>query len=148
MRFPYTRSTVQGTVPNSYTYTFRPMVPVSVFGPTGNDDVFGRVDTGADDTLLPDSLIPILGMGNLSVPIPVGGIGGVTLARYGLVDLEIAQGMTSYRWQAYVGFYSHSLPVFGMKGFLSCFNARLYGRLRYLDLVPNGFGLPPNFGQP
>ncbi len=119
MRFPYTRYTVQGTAPNSYALSFRPMITVRTIGPAGDVAVFGRVDSGADDTLLPDALIPILGVANnLSIAIPIGGIGGAVLARYGTVDLEIIQGSASSRWAAYVGSSSHRAPVFGIKRFL------------------------------
>ena len=75
MRFFYTRYTVQGTTPNSYALSSRPMINVRVIGPAGDDDIFGRVDSGADDTLLPDYLIATLGVNGLSLPIPIGGIG-------------------------------------------------------------------------
>ena len=98
MRFPYTRYTVQGTAQNSFAPSFRPMIIVRVIGPIGADDILGRVDSGADDTLLPDYLIPALGVANLSMSIPIGGIGGAVFASYGTVDLEIVQGQASFRW--------------------------------------------------
>jgi hypothetical protein len=126
----------------------RPMINVRVIGPAGDDNIFGRVDSGADDTLLPDYLIATLGVIGLSMPIPIGGIGGAALARYGTVDLEIGQKRASFRWAAYVGFYPHNVPVFGIKGFLQFFTATFNGRLRHLDLRSNGIAPPPGFPAP
>jgi hypothetical protein len=148
MRFPYTRYPVQGTTPNAVALSLRPMITVRVIGPAGDDDVFGRVDSGADDTLLPDYLIARLGVAGLSGYVVIGGIGGATLARFGTVDLEIGQGQTSSRWSARVGFYSHPVPVFGLKGFLQFFTATFNGRRHHLDLVSNGTALPPTFPAP
>jgi hypothetical protein len=95
--------------------------------------------------LLPDYLVGSVGITGLSRPIPIDGIGGVTLARFVTVDLEIGEGPASYRWSAYDGFYSHRVPVFGLKGFLRCFKATFNGRRHHLDLIPNGTAAPPNF---
>jgi hypothetical protein len=143
MRFPYTRFTVQGTIPNSTVLSLRPMITVRVTGPLGNIDYFGRIDSGADDTLLPEYLVASLGITGLSGPVVIGGIGGATLARFGTVDLEISQGQASVKWSARVGFSSHNAPLFGLKGFLQFFTATFNGRRHYLDLLPNGTALPP-----
>src|SRR5437763_656999 len=110
MRFPYAGYTIRGTVPNSKALVFRPMVPVRVIGPTGDRDVFGRVDSGADDTMLPAAVAGAIGVTGLTPAVAIGGIGGNVLASFGTVDLEISDGQTVYRWQAYVGFCSHTLP--------------------------------------
>jgi hypothetical protein len=148
MRFPYTRITVAGTVPNSHVLSLRPMISVRVTGPAGMKDVVGRVDSGSDDTLLPDHLIAQLGLNNLSGPIVIGGIGGATLARYGTVDLEITQGATSFGWSAHVGFSSHPGALFGLKGFLQFFTATFDGRLHHLDLSPNGTAISATIPTP
>jgi hypothetical protein len=142
MRFPYKRFPVQGTNPNTTVLSIRPMIDVRVTGPTGDDDVFDRVDTGADDTLLPDRLIASLGITDLTGPLVIGGVGGATLVRFGTVDLEINQGQTSIRWAARVGFSLHPNALFGLKGFLQFFTAKFNGRRHYLDLLPNGTALP------
>jgi hypothetical protein len=145
MRFPYTRYTVQGTIPNAYALSLRPMIAVRVTGPAGDDDVFGRVDSGADDTMLPDYLVARLGVAGLSGPVVIGGIGGAILARFGSVDLEILRGQSSCCWSARVGFYPHPVPVFGLKGFLQYFRATFDGRRHLLDLIPNGTAPPRSF---
>ncbi len=148
MRFPYSRYVVQGNTPRLTALLFRPMLVVRVTGPTGNDDIFGRVDSGADETLLPDYLIANSGISELSGPVPIGGIGGLTLARFGTVELEISQGQESSRWLAYVGFCAHPMPIFGLKGFLQFFTATFDGRRHHLDLSPNGTAIPPVFSAP
>jgi hypothetical protein len=124
------------------------MIDVAVWGPSGAYDFLGRVDTGADDVLLPDFSIQDLGLTGLSEHIRIEGIGGISFVRYGLVDLEIREGAESLRWSARVGFYSGLIPVFGLKGFLQHFTARFNGRRNYLDLVPNGTAPHPRFAQP
>jgi hypothetical protein len=142
MRFPYARYTVQGTAPNAYALVLRPMIVVRVLGPRGHDDVFGRVDTGADDTLLPDHLIATLGVTGLHGHAAIAGIGGAALARFGIVDLSIGHGPDSFRWSAFVGFSPHPVPVLGLKGFLQFFKATFDGRRHQLDLTPNGTAPP------
>ena len=140
MRFP-----VQGTHPNSTVLSIRPMLELRVTGPAGTFDIFGRVDSGADDTLLPERLVAILGITDLSGPLVICGVGGAMLVRYGTVDLDIYQGQASFRWAARVGFSSHPDALFGLKGFLQFFTATFNGRRHYLDLLPNGTALPPAF---
>jgi hypothetical protein len=148
MRFPYGRYTVQGTMPNAITLVFRPMVAVRVISPRGDRAVLCRVDTGADDTLLPHDIVKALGITGLSPPVNIGGIGGSISAEFGTVDLEISDGRTAYRWRARVGFHSSRLdtctPVVGLKGFLQYFTATFDGRLHLLDLVPNGLAVSPS----
>jgi hypothetical protein len=148
MRFPYSRYTVQGTQPNTVALAFRPMVNVWVIGPTGNRDVFGRVDTGCDDTLIPQSFATALGVIQLTNPVLISGLGGGSTAQFGAVDLEISDGQSSYRWSAWMGFSSTPTPVYGIKGFLQFFRATFNGRKRYLDLFPQHYAPPPTFRVP
>lgn len=97
---------------------------------------------------MPDHLIDKLGINDLSSPVVIGGIGGATLVRFGTVDLTIGQEAASFRWLAYVGFCSHLMPVFGLKGFLQFFTATFDGRRHHLDLSPNGTAIPPAFPGP
>jgi hypothetical protein len=124
------------------------MLSVRVIGPAGDQGVFGLADTGADDTMLPDPLSADLGVTSLSAPVLIGGIGGVTYVRFGTVDMEVSDGSGSYRWSARVGFSPHPQPVLGIKGFLQFFTATFNGRLRRLDLRPNGMAPPPRFPVP
>ena len=106
MRFPYQRYTVAG-IGSHLTMVWRPALLVRVIGPAGDDAVFGRVDTGADDTLLPDFLIAPLGVAldPGAVATLAGLDGGTVPVRYGAVDLELADATSSFRWNALVGFH-------------------------------------------
>ncbi len=96
MRFPYQRYTVAG-IGSHLTMVWRPALLVRVIGPAGDDTVFGRVDTGADDTLLPDFLIAPLGVAlDPAAVATIEGIdGGTVPVRYGAVDLELADATSS-----------------------------------------------------
>lgn len=150
MRFSYTRFTVAGNQPKSRSLVFRPMISVRIIGPSGNVDVFGRVDTGADDTLIPDHFAAAIGVNQLSNPVLINGVGGGAAARFGSVDLEISDGQNSYRWSAWIGFVSppHPPPLYGLRGFLRFFRAGFNGRRHYLDLTPLGNAPPPQFVGP
>ena len=144
MRFPYQRYTVAG-IGSHLTTVWRPALLVRVIGPAGDDTVFGRVDTGADDTLLPDFLIAPLGVAlDPAAVATIEGIdGGTVPVRYGAVDLELADATSSFRWNALVGFYPRHNAVFGLSGFLDYFQALFHGRTRELSLLPNGTAPPP-----
>jgi hypothetical protein len=145
MRFKYQAYPVKGTGPTLYSMVWRPVVPIRVIGPSGEDVVHGRVDTGADDTLLPEFLIASLGVA--VDPADVGqieGIGGhLITVQYATVDLEIPAPPQIYRWNARVGFHARHNAVFGHVGFLDYFSALFNGRTREVVLLPNGTGRPP-----
>src|SRR4051794_25324889 len=105
MRFPYQSYLVRGIGTTRYAMVHRPVIPVRVIGPDGDDNLMGLVGTGADDTLLPDYRLGLLGV--TIVPgdqaVIVGIDGGTVLVRYGTVDLELP----GYRWSARVGFHAN-----------------------------------------
>ncbi len=146
MRFRYHRYRLLGAPPGAI--LFRPMVVVRVIGPTGDWDELGRVDTGADETVIPNHIATAVGVVDVSDPVLISGIGGGAVARFGAVDLEISDGQTSYRWSASVAFSTSPLAVYGINGFLQFFRATFNGRHRFLDLVPQGQAPPPTFHVP
>jgi Aspartyl protease len=121
------------------------MIPIRVIGPAGDDDLRALVDTGSDDTLLPDSLIGLLGValrpGDQAVIVGIEG--STTVVRYGTVDLEIPGAGGGYRWSARVGFHASFRVVLGHIGFLEYFTASFNGRTRQLTLTPNGTAPAP-----
>jgi hypothetical protein len=123
------------------------MVEVRVIGPTGDWDELGRVDTGSDETLIPNQIAAEIGV-VMDDPVPVGGVGGGMLARFGTVDLELSDGQTSYRWSASVAFSPYPVALWGLNGFLQYFRATFNGRRQYLNLVPQGYAPPPMFPVP
>jgi hypothetical protein len=120
------------------------MVPIRIIGPAGSRELVGLADSGADDILLPESLIERLGV--IIRPDDRAAIAGITgeatVARYGTVALELARGGRPYRWSAQVGFYGRAKVVLGHADFLDHFTATFNGRQRHLTLQPNGTAPP------
>jgi hypothetical protein len=147
IRFPYKPLLVHGTRAGTYATVFRPMIPIHLFGPAGRHELTGMVDTGADDTLIPERFIGRLGV----VILPgdyaaTGGIeGSMALVRYGTIDLAIPGAGGDYRWSAKVGFHAGEKVVLGHGGFLEYFTANFNGRGRHLTLTPNGNARPSIF---
>lgn len=139
MRFLYKPQEFEAPAgsPRRFETIFRPIIRATVIGPSGAMEVEGRVDTGADDTLLPESFIPQLGI------IPSGfaissGVGGLIPVRFATVGLELrSKSGQSYRWSARVGFYPGMVPLFGLSGFLEFFTAMFNGAKRQVTLLPN-----------
>ena len=150
IRFPYQSFAVRGTRGAKFDIVRRPMIPIRVIGPSGVRELQALVDTGADDTLLPDVLI-----GSLEITIQPGdqaiivGIeGSMTVARYGTVDLEILGAGGGYRLSARVGFHASLRVVLGHSGFLDYFTTSFNGRSRQLTLTPNGTAPAPTIPTP
>ncbi|MFO0953719.1 MAG: hypothetical protein U0835_21700 [Isosphaeraceae bacterium] len=136
MRFAYQSYPVRGIGTQRYVMVHRPMIPVRVIGPAGDDNLLGLADTGADDTLLPDFLIGPLGVviapGDRAVIVGIDG--GTSVVKFGTVDLELP----GFRWSARVGFHASFNTVLGRLGFLEHFTATFNGQRRYVNLTPNG----------
>src|SRR3954452_3400620 len=116
MRFPYQSYLVRGIGTTRYAMVHRPVISIRVIGPDGDDNLMGLVDTGADETLLPDYLIGLLGviLASGDQAVIVGIDGGTVLVRYGTVDLELPD----YRWSARVGFHASFSTILGHVVFL------------------------------
>jgi hypothetical protein len=146
MRFPYQSYPVRGAGTTRSVLVHRPVFPVHVIGLKGDANLMGLADTGADDTLLLDSLIGPLGVviapGDQAVIVGIDG--GMTVVRYGTVDLELP----GYRWSARVGFHASFRTVFGHVGFLDYFTATFNGRRRYVTLTPNATAPAPTMPTP
>lgn len=146
LRFPYQDEPLQGTPPPSLppgtANRWRPLIPLTVIGPTGQWRTFVRalLDPGADDTVLPLALASLLGV----VLRPDGGHGlrwrgqGFSL-RFGDVDLELSDGSQVWRWPAVVGFSPAPIryPILGLAGCLQFFDARYRGLDRIVELETN-----------
>ncbi len=141
MRFLYKPYAVPEIGMTRRILVYRPMVPVRIIGPSGEHELPGLADTGADDVLLPDVLIEELGV--VIAPGDRAAVGtfdgGVSIVRYGWVDLELP----GYRWSAKVGFHANYKVLLGNSGFLQHFTASFNGQRRYLNLTPNGTAPTP-----
>lgn len=140
MRFRYQAYPVRGAR-SKLENVWRPAVDVRVIGPSGDETLTGSIDTGADDTLLPDFLISSLGIA--LDPDDIGKIEGIDGSeidvRYATVDLELfdpTDSSDSYRWTTRVGFHARRNTVFGLTGFLEHFIAQFNGRTREVLLLP------------
>lgn len=140
IRIPYESFLVRGTGGKALEVIYRPMIKVRAHGSTGAKEMSGLVDTGADDTLLPDAFAGILGLvlDPKDHAIITGLGGGLTVVRYGTVNLEIPGAGGGYRWSARVGFHASPKIVLGHGGFLEYFTASFNGRNRHVTLTPNG----------
>jgi hypothetical protein len=140
MRFPYQGYPVRGIGTTYQTLVYRPSVPIRIFGPGGEVLAYGLLDTGSDDTLLPDYLLGPLGLvvpsGARAAIMGIGG--GIVTADFVTVDLELRKGKSVYRWAASVGFYNGPKAILGQVGVLEHFLASFNHRQRYATLQPNG----------
>src|SRR5207249_1366267 len=124
---PYQDEPLKGlpppTLPALVTVRWRPLVPVTIVGPTGKRRFFPRalLDPGADDTIFPLALV-----GLLDVALrPDSGHGirwrgqGFSL-RFGDVELELSDGLKDWRWSTVVGFSPAPIrnPILGLGGCL------------------------------
>ena len=146
MQFPYQAEPLSGppppSLPATATVRWRPLVPVTLIGPTGKRRLFARavLDPGADDTVFPLAVAGLLGV----VLRPDSGHGlrwhgqGYPL-RFGDVALELDDGRQVWRWSAVVGFSPAPLryPLLGISGCLQFFDARFLGESRFVELETN-----------
>jgi hypothetical protein len=146
MRFPYQGYPVQGIGTTRLALVYRPVVPIRVIGPVGEVSAYGLLETGADDTWLPNSFLAPLGVViQPRARATIAGIGGGTItADFVEIDLELRKGKSAYRWSAKVGFHDGYKVILGQSGVLEHFLASFNHRQRYAALQPNGVLPAPN----
>jgi hypothetical protein len=121
----------------------RPIIAVRVTGPAGSWILDGLLDSGSDDTVLPEWLAAVIGIDlNLAVSLDVhlAGRGKPLRCRYHSITFRITDGkLESYEWDAIVGFVAVPLkyPLLGHAGFLQYFDLTLQGADHVATLVPN-----------
>jgi hypothetical protein len=140
MRFDYQKYPVRRIGAVRTMMVWRPVIPIQVRGPAGDDELWGLVDSGSDETLLPGLLISKLGIViALEERAAIGGIvGGRLTAPFGTVDFELRKGNRAYRWSAKVGFHDGFHTILGQAGFLRHFTATLDGLRNRVELKSNG----------
>jgi hypothetical protein len=120
----------------------RPVVSVTVIGPSDTRAKDALLDTGSDDTLFPDKLAEKLGVDLSSAPTILGsGIGGQPVrVRYAQVHLRLTTPSEVREWPAWVGFTSATmtLPILGFAGCLQFFTSRFHGDTEVVELEVNG----------
>jgi hypothetical protein len=152
LRFPYLQELLRGmpppSLPKAATARWRPLVPITIYGPSGGSLAFGRalLDTGADDSIFPITVANALGVTFL----PITGHamiwrGQQFTLRYGQVDLELIDDTgNALRWTAPVAFTGANVryPLLGVCGCLEFLDARFRGKDRVVELEPNA-AFPP-----
>ena len=119
----------------------RPIIGVTVIGPSDSRLREGLLDSGADDTVFPATLAPVLGIDLSNAPTGRAGTpaGAVFPVRYARVGLRITDGIEWREWQAWVGFTPVKLhySLLGFAGFLQFFDTNLRGALEVAELTIN-----------
>jgi hypothetical protein len=141
--FPYQRFAVSqpqltlGGLP----YRAKPVIPVSLVGPTGTICREALLDTGADDCLFPATYAPAIGLDlGQAAQGSTTGIGATTISvRYAELTLRLATQQEQREWQAWVGFTSAFLrrPLLGIAGCLRYFAVNFYGDREEVELTIN-----------
>jgi hypothetical protein len=143
MRFDYTGIISSAPDTGDPVVIFRPEVRIRVHGPIGSGDFLALVDTGADNTILPQSIAQSLG-----IPLVHGrgpearAFGGQEIAlSYADVELELVHPAKSLQWPARVFFLAEGEEtlILGHQGFLDYFTATFIGEECALDLQPNSY---------
>ncbi len=119
----------------------RPLVTVSLIGPTGSQAVEALLDTGADDTVFHENIAMAIGLdlanaprgtshSATSTPVPV---------RYGQVTLRLTDGREYREWPAWVAFSSvkTQFALLGFAGVLQFFTAVFRGDVEDVELSVN-----------
>ncbi len=109
-------------------YRARPVIPVTIIGPSNSRLTAGLVDPGADDTIFHQTFAQHLGIDLSSAPLMTGsGVGMVPLSmRIAEVTFRLHDGREQREWRALVGFTSAKLrqPLLRYAGFLQYFTAK------------------------
>lgn len=119
----------------------RPLIPVTLIVRGRTHLTMGLLDSGADDTVFPDSVAATLGI-DLSAATggTAEGIGGLPVPlRYVNLTLRIADNNERREWPAVVAFapLPNQLPLLGFAGFLQYFTACFHGDLKFVELTTN-----------
>jgi hypothetical protein len=119
----------------------RPLITVTVIGPTGTRVDRGILDTASDDTVFPETVAADIGLDLTQAPTGVAsGVGGTNvLLRYAEVTLRITDGRERREWQSWVGFTRVRLnrPLLGFAGCLQFFAATFLGDREEVELTVN-----------
>jgi hypothetical protein len=109
---------------------YRPVVQITIVGPSAQQDRLILLDSGSDDVVFPLGLAVALGVNlNPTVHHQARGVGAVQPVPLfpGPVILEFNDGTSSARWRTDVTFTSGAprIPIFGSVGGLEYFRTTL-----------------------
>lgn len=119
----------------------RPLVLVTLIGPSGTTVELAHLDPGSDDCVFPSDIAEELGIDLTHAPEgEAAGVGQqpVTL-RYAQVTFRIANGGERCEWLAWIAFTDLPMnrPLLGFAGFLQFFTATFHGDQEVVELEAN-----------
>src|SRR5579883_2408180 len=142
-RFPYEKIQASPSFADPVPFIYRPTIPLTIYGLTKVYLTKGLLDTGAEETILPRSLLdgreldPAIRMGE--VDELRGADGRLFEVTYGTVDLAVKLRRKTYRWHAKVAFHvGRNEVLLGDAGFLRYFVATFNRPALYTTLKPVG----------
>lgn len=143
MKFFYRVYWMQPSLRGKWARVYRPIIPLTIAGPTRTKRVRGLVDTGSDDTLLPRSFADELGVGlDEKQGIKITNVSEKPVAvAYGNIHFGLKSSTESYSWSAQVGFIDYrdaenELVILGHKGCLEFFQLFFNGPKKELEIKP------------
>jgi hypothetical protein len=119
----------------------RPLIPVTLIGPSGTYVTDGVLDPAADDTIFPTFAATSIGLDLTNAPTrTASGVGsGPLQVRYARPTLRTSDGKEHREWEGWVGFSTARTyrPLLGFAGFLQFFDASFFGALEEVELAVN-----------
>lgn len=143
LRFPYRKVPLRRPAPTlgGGLVRYLPFLSVGLAGPGGTTALRFRLDSAADDTILPASLAVSLGVDLTNAPIGEAETATGVVTRYpcASVSLRISDGVEYCVWDAVVGFLNvpRQIGLAGLAGFLDYFDTNLFGNAHEFTLEPN-----------
>ena len=143
LRFPYKLLPTKSPVVSLDGRQFRPrpLVVVTLIGPSATSIQTAHVDPGSDDCVFPSHLAPTLGIDLAGAPEgEAAGVGQQPVAlRYAQVTFRIANGGERCEWLAWIAFTDLPMnrPLLGFAGFLQFFTATFHGDQEVVELTAN-----------
>jgi hypothetical protein len=143
LRFPYKLLRAKRPIVSLDGRLFRPrpLVVITLIGPSATTIQTAHVDPGSDDCVFPAHLAAKIGI-DLS-GAPEGEAAGVgqeaVVLRYAHVTLRLANGDEHCEWLAWIAFTDALLnrPLLGFAGFLQFFTATFHGDQEEVELTVN-----------
>jgi hypothetical protein len=143
MRFPYKR--VGRPSPsislNGRLDQPRPIIPVTLIGPSNSRLRTAHIDTASDESFFPEDVAIYIGIDLSNAPVESfkGMGGGRMVGRFAQVNVRMSDGIKFHEWPAWIGFVAKGLlrPVLGFGGFLNFFTATFRGDAEIVELVTN-----------
>lgn len=146
MKFPYGQYDVEPTPSQpGVTVVYRPVIPVRLIGVSAAAVFYGLLDSGADETLIPQEVANLVGAERVSDQTGmILSASGEMPVTYGAVTIEFGLGPERYRWRATVGIVDQPWKeaLLGHIGFLRYFDVTFLGGHRESQLTRNTVALP------